>query len=70
MSIEGILGGFMMLVASVSNTGTIDSNTIWNPAILIDKASTKTSEGTWGASAHEEGFQITKDSILKMGGLK
>jgi hypothetical protein len=70
MSIEGILGGFMMLVASVSNTGTIDSNTIWNTAILIDKASTKTSEGTWGASAHEEGFQITKDSILKMGGLK
>lgn len=70
MSIEGLLGGIMMIVVSVSNTGTVDANTIWNTAVLIDKASTKTSEGTWGASAHEEGYQITKDSILKMGGLK
>jgi len=36
---------------------------------LIDKIITKTEEGTWGASAHEEGYQILKDTILKIGGL-
>jgi hypothetical protein len=30
----------------------------------------KTEKNEWKASAHEEGYQITKDSILKMGGLK
>jgi hypothetical protein len=30
----------------------------------------KTEKNEWKASMHEEGYQITKDSILKMGGLK
>ena len=30
----------------------------------------KTEKNEWKASAHEEGYQITKDGILKMGGLK
>jgi len=30
----------------------------------------KTEKNEWKASLHEEGYQITKDSILKMGGLK
>jgi len=30
----------------------------------------KTEKKEWKASVHEEGHQITKDSILKMGGLK
>ena len=30
----------------------------------------KTEKKEWKASLHEEGYQITKDSILKMGGLK
>ena len=30
----------------------------------------KTENKEWKASLHEEGYQITKDSILKMGGLK
>ena len=30
----------------------------------------KTENKEWKASAHEEGYQMTKDSILKMGGLK
>ena len=66
MSIEGLIGGMMMIVASVS-TGTVDSKTVWNTAILIDKSISKTDQGTWGASAHEESYQIIKDTIRKIG---
>lgn len=67
MSIEGFIGGVMMLVSSVSNTGTVDSNTVWNAVILADKAIIKTEQGTWGDSAHEESYQIIKDTIRKIG---
>ena len=66
MSIEGLIGGVMMLVVSASS-GTVDSKTIWNAAVLADKAVIKTEQGTWGASAHEESHQATKDAILKAG---
>ena len=66
MSIEGFIGGLMMIAASVS-TGDVSSKTIWNTAVLIDRANTKTEQGTWGASAHEESHQAIKDAILKAG---
>ena len=66
MSIEGLIGGIMMIVASTS-TGEVDSKTVWNTAILIDKSITKTEQGTWEASAHEESYQIIKDTIKKIG---
>lgn len=56
----------MMIVASVT-TGTVDSKTVWNTAILIDKSISKTDQGTWEASAHEESYQIIKDTIRKIG---
>ncbi len=67
MSMEGFIGGVMMLVASVSNTGTVDSNTVWNAVVLADKAIIKTEQGTWGDSIHEESYQIIKDTIRKIG---
>jgi len=30
----------------------------------------KSEKNEWKASAHEEGYQLTKDGILKLGGLK
>lgn len=63
MSIEGLIGGIMMLIASAS-TGTLDSKTVWNTAVLIDKAS---QHKNWSGSAHEEGYQITKDTIRRLG---
>ena len=67
MSIEGLIGGVLYLVASVASGGTVDSRTIWNAAVLADKAIIKTEQGTWGASAHEESHQAIKDAILKAG---
>ena len=43
---------------------------IYNGVVLAGKIIEKTDEGSWGASAHEEGYQIIKDTILKIGGLK
>ena len=48
----------------------VTAKDIWNGAILAGKVIEKTEQGTWGASAHEEGYQILKDTILKIGGLK
>lgn len=68
MSIESFIGGLMMIVASVGSESP--SKTVWNTLVILDKANMKTHQGTWKASAHEESYQITKDSIMKMGGLK
>ena len=57
-----------MLIAPTQEVST--ASQIWKGAVLTDKVIQKTEEGSWGASAHEEGYQITKDTILKLGGLK
>ena len=63
MSIEGLIGGIMMLVVSASS-GTVDSKTVWNTAVLLDKAS---QHRNWSGSAHEESHQVIKDTIRKLG---
>ena len=57
-----------MLLAPVEEVST--ASKIYQGAVLTGKVITKTEEGTWGASAHEEGHQIIKDTILKIGELK
>ena len=66
MSIEALIGGMMVLVASVSS-GTMDSRTVYQSAVLIDRAMVKTQSGTWSASIHEEGYSGLKNIILKIG---
>ena len=57
-----------MLLAPVEEVSTISQ--IYKGVVLTGKVIAKTEEGTWKASAHEEGYQIIKDTILKIGGLK
>ena len=68
MSITGLITGVFMLIAPTEEVNI--PTKIYKGAVLTDKVIQKTEEGSWGASAHEEGYQITKDSILKLGGLK
>ena len=63
MSIEGLIGGVLYLVVSVSS-GTLDSKTVYQGAVLVDKAIQKQD---WTASAHEESHQAIKDTIRKLG---
>ena len=58
-----------MLFVPVNSEVAVTKN-IYNATALAGKVIEKTEQGTWGASAHEEGYQILKDTILKIGGLK
>jgi hypothetical protein len=60
-----IIAGFLMLLAPIEEVSTISQ--VYKGVVLTGKVIEKTEEGTWGASAHEEGYQIIKDTILKIG---
>ena len=68
MSIQSAISGLLMLFAPVEEVAVVEK--IYNGLILTDKIIEKTIDQTWKQSAHEEGYQISKDLILEMGGLK
>ena len=68
MNITGMITGFLMLLAPIEEVNI--TSQIYKGVVLTGKVIAKTEEGTWGASAHEEGYQIIKDTILEIGGLK
>jgi len=65
MIIETIFSLVLSLASAseTTNTSTKILSALNTTAKIIEKKE-------WKASLHEEGYQITKDSILKMGGLK
>ena len=54
-----------MLLAPVEEVNI--ASKIYKGTVLTGKVIEKTEEGTWKASAHEEGYQFIKDTILKIG---
>ena len=68
MNITGLITGFLMLFVPVEEVNI--ASKVYKGTVLTGKVIEKTEEGTWGASAHEEGYQIIKDAILEIGGLK
>ena len=62
MNITGLITGFLMLLAPVEEVNI--TSQIYKGVVLTGKVIEKTEEGTWGASAHEEGYQIIKDAIF------
>jgi hypothetical protein len=63
MSIEGLIGGVMLFVAAMSD-GSVDSRTVYQSAVLVDRALQKKD---WSQSVHEEGHSDLKNIILKLG---
>ena len=68
MNITGLITGFLMLFVPVEEVNI--ASKIYKGTVLTGKVIEKTEEGTWGASAHEEGYQGIKNFILEIGGLK
>ena len=68
MNIPGLISGIVMLMSPSADVEL--ANTIYKTVVTTAKVIEKTEDGTWGASAHEEGYQITKDTILIIGGVK
>ena len=68
MNITGLITGFLMLLAPVEEVNI--ASKIYKGTVLTGKVIEKTEEGTWGASAHEEGHTAIKNFILELGGIK
>ena len=68
-SIAGIITGVFVTITGATD-GTFSAQDALNIGRVIYAVDQKTESGTWGASAHEEGYQSVKDTILKIGGLK
>lgn len=68
MNITGLISGIVMLMSPSADVEL--ANTIYKTVVTTAKVIEKTEDGTWGASAHEEGYHITKDTILIIGGVK
>tara|TARA_R100000908_G_C3659229_1_gene87262 strand:- start:43 stop:249 length:207 start_codon:yes stop_codon:yes gene_type:complete len=68
MNITGLISGIVMLMSPSADVEL--ANKIYKTIVTTAKVIEKTEDGTWGASAHEEGYQITKDTILIIGGVK
>ena len=68
MSIQSAISGFFMLFAPVEEVAVAEK--VYNSLMITSKVIEKTIEDTWDQAVHEEGYQITKDLILEMGGLK
>tara|TARA_B100000524_G_C23388736_1_gene276003 strand:- start:58 stop:264 length:207 start_codon:yes stop_codon:yes gene_type:complete len=68
MSISSIFAGILSIFTA---SDTVDvSQKIYSALNTTAKIIEKTEKKEWKASIHEEGYQITKDTILKLGGLK
>ena len=68
MNITGMITGFIMLFVPAEEVSI--ASKVYKGTVLTGKVIEKTEEGTWKASIHEEGYQIVKDAILELGGLK
>ena len=68
VSITSIFAGLLSLFTA--NEAVDVSQKVYSALNTAGKIIEKSEKNEWKASAHEEGYQITKDSILKLGGLK
>jgi hypothetical protein len=68
VSITSIFAGLLSLFTA---NETVDiSQKVYSALNTRAKIIEKSEKNEWKASAHEEGYQLTKDLILKIGGLK
>ena len=68
VSITSIFAGLLSLFTA--NEAVDVSQKVYSALNTAGKIIEKSEKNEWKASAHEEGYQLTKDGILKLGGLK
>jgi hypothetical protein len=68
MNIMGLISGIVMLFVPIEEVNI--ASKIYKGTVMTGKVIEKTEQGTWKASAHEEGYQGVKNFILEIGGLK
>jgi hypothetical protein len=68
VSITSIFAGLLSIFTA--NEAIDVSQKVYSALNTGAKIIEKSEKNEWKASAHEEGYQITKDTILKIGELK
>ena len=61
-----MIAGIVITVTGATD-GNVTARDVLNAGKVWYAVEQKTEQGTWGASAHEEGYQIIKDAIRKAG---
>lgn len=57
----------VLLITTATTRAEITARDVWVSLLIASKVITKTQQGTWGASVHEEAHQGVKDAIRKAG---
>jgi len=65
-SIAGIITGVFITVTGATD-GNLSTRDVLNIGKVVYAVDQKTQQGTWGASAHEESYQIIKDTVRRIG---
>ena len=68
LSTQTLISGIVIIIAPVEEVAVAEK--VYKGLLMTDKIIEKTIQDTWDESAHEVGYQIAKDLILEMGGLK
>jgi len=65
-SITGMIAGIVITVTGATD-GNVTARDVLNAGKVWYAVEQKTEQGTWGASAHEESYQIIKDTVRRIG---
>ena len=65
-SIAGIITGVFVTITGATD-GNVTVGDVLQTAKTVYAIEQKTEQGTWGASAHEESYQIIKDTVRRIG---
>ena len=65
-SISGIVTSIWVSMTGADD-GNITAGKVLHMAQTVYAIQEKTQQGTWGASAHEESYQIIKDTVRRIG---
>ena len=57
----------VLLITTATTRAEITARDVWVSLLIASKVITKTQQGTWSASIHEEAHQGVKDAIRKAG---
>ena len=55
------------MAAAGATDGNVTVGDVLQTAKTVYAIEQKTEQGTWGASAHEESYQIIKDTVRRIG---
>jgi hypothetical protein len=66
MDIISIVTGILSWLQVSMGQASVTAGTIYQGAVLVDKATTEDLKGTWSAELQEQGIQIIKGLVVRV----